>query len=157
MGILANDDPPGAFSDVDTLVRNYRHWTIHLRRRQVTLGSLVLACKDSAPSMASLTIQAFQELKQVMGETEATLAALFRYDKINYLVLMMVDPQVHFHVIPRYCAPRTFAGVEFTDGHWPMPPDTLVIHETTDQILDRLRDHIRDHWVQDCDQQNRCG
>ena len=157
MGIQGSGDLLGASSNGGTLVRNYRHWAIHLRLRQVTLGSLVLACKDPAPTMASLTLQALQELKQVMGEAEGTLASLFVYDKINYLVLMMVDPQVHFHIVPRDSAPRIFAGMEFTDAHWPMPPDTLVIHETTDQILDQLRDHIRDNWVQDLDHQMLCG
>jgi diadenosine tetraphosphate (Ap4A) HIT family hydrolase len=28
---------------------------------------------------------------------------------------MMVDPHVHFHVIPRYDSPRTFGDVEFLD------------------------------------------
>ena len=33
----------------------------------------------------------------------------------NYLMLMMVDPHVHFHVIPRYAAPQRFEDVDFPD------------------------------------------
>jgi diadenosine tetraphosphate (Ap4A) HIT family hydrolase len=36
---------------------------------------------------------------------------------------MMVDPQVHFHVIPRYAASKDFAGTTWTDANWPKPPD----------------------------------
>ena len=131
----------------DTLVRGYQHWAVHLRRGQVTLGSLVLACLDPAPTMASLPPEAFLELKQVMTEVEATLSSLFRYDKINYLVLMMVDPQVHFHVIPRYGSPRSFGGVPFLDPDWPMPADTLRVQPTTAALLEQLRDHLRQRWL----------
>ncbi|HZU51781.1 MAG TPA: hypothetical protein VE968_07895, partial [Sphingomicrobium sp.] len=43
-------------------------------------------------------------------------------ERINYLMLMMLDPHVHFHVIPRYSEPRTWNGVEFVDEGWPGPP-----------------------------------
>jgi diadenosine tetraphosphate (Ap4A) HIT family hydrolase len=134
--------------NLDTLVRSYRHWAVHLRLGQVTLGSLVLASLDPAPTMASLPLGAFQELKQVMAEVEATLSSLFRYDKINYLVLMMVDPQVHFHVIPRYGSPRSFRGVPFQDPDWPRPADTLRVHPTPAALLESLRNQLRDHWLQ---------
>jgi diadenosine tetraphosphate (Ap4A) HIT family hydrolase len=37
-------------------------------------------------------------------------------------MLMMVDPNVHFHVIPRYSEPRRWGGIEFPDAGWPGPP-----------------------------------
>jgi diadenosine tetraphosphate (Ap4A) HIT family hydrolase len=36
---------------------------------------------------------------------------------------MMVDPDVHFHVLPRYQASREFSGGRFEDPAWPGPPD----------------------------------
>ena len=134
---------PGVFLKLD----NWLDTCVGRRKPgQVTLGSLVLTCKDPAPTMACLTLEAFQELKQVIDETESTLAGLFAYDQLNYLVLMMVDPQVHFHVIPRYGSQRTFGGMAFQDPSWPKPPDTLLIHETSDDLLEQLRDHVRRHW-----------
>ena len=38
-------------------------------------------------------------------------------------MLMMVDPNVHFHVIPRYSEPRSWNGIEFPDAGWPGPPE----------------------------------
>ena len=38
-------------------------------------------------------------------------------------MLMMVDPHVHFHVIPRYSGTRRIAGMEIADQGWPGPPD----------------------------------
>ena len=140
--------PGRALQAEDTLVRGYRHWAVHLRQAQVTLGSLVLACLDPAPTLASLPLEAFQELKQVLADTEATLSGLFRYDKINYLVLMMVDPQVHVHVIPRYGSPRSFGGQRFLDPAWPLPPDTLRVQPAAAPLLGQLRDQLRDQWRQ---------
>ena len=147
----ADREPNSFLRQGDTMIRDYRHWAVHLRSRQVTLGSLVLTCKDAAPTMASVTLEAFHELKQVIGETEATLSCLFSYDKVNYLVLMMVDPHVHFHVIPRYGSPRNFGGMAFLDSSWPNPPDTLLIHQTSGDLLEQLRDHFRSHWSQTFD------
>ena len=37
-------------------------------------------------------------------------------------MLMMVDPHVHFHVIPRYSESRSWNGLDFPDAGWPGPP-----------------------------------
>jgi diadenosine tetraphosphate (Ap4A) HIT family hydrolase len=37
-------------------------------------------------------------------------------------MLMMVDPHVHFHVIPRYSGSRDWMELEFPDMGWPGPP-----------------------------------
>ena len=85
-----------------TLVEEYNHWVVLVRPAQVTLGSLVLVCKDDAAAFSAISPEAFGELAQVTKDIEATLSAFRAYDKINYLMLMMVDPDVHFHVLPRY-------------------------------------------------------
>jgi diadenosine tetraphosphate (Ap4A) HIT family hydrolase len=71
---------------------------------------------------SDITPDAFAELAQVTRDIETGLAAFRPYDKINYLMLMMVDPDVHFHVMPRYGSPQTFEAVEFPDAGWPGPP-----------------------------------
>ena len=44
--------------------------------------------------------EAFRELHQISGDIERNLAAFRPFRKINYLMLMMVDKDVHFHVLP---------------------------------------------------------
>jgi diadenosine tetraphosphate (Ap4A) HIT family hydrolase len=53
---------------------------------------------------------------------ERAPASVVDYERINYLMLMMVDPNVHFHVIPRYSKARHWKGLEFPDVGWPGPP-----------------------------------
>ena len=111
------------FGFPDTLIREYPHWVVLLRPAQVTLGSLVLAAKSDATAFGALPADAHAELATITKDIEASLLAEIGYDKINYLMLMMVDPHVHFHVFPRYQGARTLAGVTIEDAGWPGPPD----------------------------------
>ncbi len=113
-----------------TLVREYDSWVVLLRPQQVTLGSLVLACKDDATRFSQIPRAAFLELPDAIADVETALLDAFGYEKINYLMLMMVDPEVHFHVFPRYDTSRTFEGREFPDHGWPGPPALDRITDT---------------------------
>ena len=106
-----------------TLVREYEHWVVLLRPSQVTLGSLVLAARSDATAFGLLPPGAHAELAVVTREIETVLAKEIGYDRINYLMLMMVDPHVHFHVFPRYEGARAIGEVVVEDRGWPGPPD----------------------------------
>jgi len=106
-----------------TLVAEYAHWLVLLRPSQPTLGSLVLAAKSDATAFGQLPAEAHAELKVVTGAIEAVLGQFVAYEKLNYLMLMMVDPHVHFHVIPRYEGSRQWQGHSFQDAGWPKAPD----------------------------------
>jgi diadenosine tetraphosphate (Ap4A) HIT family hydrolase len=99
-----------------SLVKEHHHWCVLLRPQQVTLGSLVLAAKSEATAFSDLPPTAFAELSIVVTDIEQSLRRFNPYDRINYLMLMMVDPHVHMHVLPRYARPQFFDATEF-----PMP------------------------------------
>lgn len=105
-----------------TLIADYPHWLVLLRPQQPTLGSLVLAARSDVTALSALPAPAFAELASVTAAIEATLARAVRYEKLNYLMLMMVDPHVHCHVIPRYAGERSLCGVTKADGGWPAAP-----------------------------------
>ena len=107
----------------ETLVREFGHWVVLVRPAQPTLGSLVLAAKSEATAFSALDPAAYAELADVTATIEAALGATVGYAKLNYLMLMMVDPHVHFHVIPRYEGAREWHGREFVDVGWPGLPD----------------------------------
>lgn len=111
------------FGYPQTVIRDYRHWVVLLRPQQATLGALVLVCKDPATAFGDISAAAFAELQQATRDIEAGLGAFRKFEKINYLMLMMVDPDVHFHVLPRYAETQNFAGVDYPDKGWPAVPD----------------------------------
>lgn len=110
------------FGYPDTLVAEHGPWLVLVRPRQPTLGSLVLVCREAATAFGALGAEAFAALQPVVAEIERVLARRVGYERINYLMLMMVDPDVHFHVLPRMSTPREFAGLSFHDAGWPGPP-----------------------------------
>ncbi|HEY1606855.1 MAG TPA: HIT family protein [Allosphingosinicella sp.] len=110
------------FGHPATLVAEYAHWTVLLRPAQPTLASLILAAKSEATAFSELDAAAFAELQRAVDDIEGVLAEAVGYAKINYLMLMMVDPHVHFHVLPRYEGARSARGVTVTDAGWPKAP-----------------------------------
>lgn len=134
------------FGYPDTLIREYDHWLVLLREPQATLGSLILCEKSGATKFSNLSTNSYQEMGAVVGDIERALGAAFSYEKINYLMLMMVDPNVHFHVIPRYSEPQSACGLTIADPGWPMVPQLGVAQEITPAERDALRAHIASHW-----------
>ncbi|MCX7676382.1 MAG: HIT family protein [Alteraurantiacibacter sp.] len=106
-----------------SLVAEFQEWLVLARPAQPTLGSLVLVAKSDATAFGDLPAEAHAELKAATSAIEAALARAVNYAKINYLMLMMVDPQVHFHVIPRYEGGRQWGNREFVDVGWPKVPE----------------------------------
>ena len=134
------------FGHPHTKVREFQHWIILLRPAQVTLGSLVLAAKSDATAFGDLPAEAFTELAQVTAALEARLASFVHFDRINYLMLMMIDPHVHFHVIPRYSGPREWRGVQFPDAGWPAVPDLKVAVQLSSEQISTLTNEIETYF-----------
>lgn len=134
------------FGAPQTIIRSYRLWSVLLRPAQATLGALVLAAHEPASAFSQLSAASFSELQQVTRDIEMALTAAFHYDKINYLMLMMVDPDVHFHVLPRYAQTRPFAGLAFADAGWPAVPNLGQVTATDAAINQQIIDHIKSYW-----------
>ena len=129
-----------------TLIADFTHWLVLLRPAQPTLGSLVLAARSDATAFGDLPAAAHAELKTVTATIEAALAKAVDYGKINYLMLMMVDPHVHFHVIPRYEGTRHWEGLEFRDEAWPGPPQLAGARILNADEIVALASHLRSRW-----------
>lgn len=134
------------FGYPETLIREYQHWLVLLREPQATLGSLVLCAKSGATEFSALPDEAHIEMGTVVREIEHALKAAFAYDRINYLMLMMVDPNVHFHVLPRYSETRSTCGLTIPDPGWPAMPQLGEALDITSSQRDALKAYISEHW-----------
>jgi diadenosine tetraphosphate (Ap4A) HIT family hydrolase len=130
------------FGYPDSLIVEYGHWAILVRPDQPTLGSLVLASTSEARAFSDLPPEAFAELHTAVADVEAMLEAAVAYEKINYLMLMMVDPHVHWHVIPRYEGVREHAGISVADSGWPKLPNLGEAVKLDGTQLATLRDWL---------------
>jgi diadenosine tetraphosphate (Ap4A) HIT family hydrolase len=120
------------------------HWCWSVRPAQPTLGCGVLSLTRYAAQFSDLGAEEMADLHRAVGAIESATAAAFGYDKINYLMLMMKDPHVHFHVVPRYADARAFMGLQFGDAGWPGVPD-LTAEPTPEPVLHAIRDRLRSH------------
>jgi diadenosine tetraphosphate (Ap4A) HIT family hydrolase len=126
-----------------TLLKELEHWVILLRPAQPTLGSLVLAGRSNATAYHRLPREAFAEQADAVALIERALSDFCHFERINYLMLMMVDPHVHFHVIPRYSQPRTWNGVEFADAGWPAVPQLGSAMQLSGEQIAALGEELR--------------
>ena len=110
------------------------------------MGSLVLACKDPAQRYSDISAAAFAEQALVVADIERVLSEFVRFEKMNYMMLMMVDPDVHYHVLPRYEGSRTHAGIEFVDAGWPALPKLDQPTATSAEYNAALVTQLRELW-----------
>ena len=103
------------FGHPDTLIHDYADRVVLLHNDQITLSALVVAEKSAATSLSAVVPHALAELASITGDVETAFVRTIQPDKFNYLVLMMVDPDVHLHVLLRYSGARECAGVTFED------------------------------------------
>lgn len=134
------------FGYPETLITEGKHWVVLLRPKQATLGALILAAKSDVTRFSDLPAAAFAEFETMVRAIETASTTAFNYAKINYLMLMMVDPHVHFHVLPRYAQARSFAGVEFADSGWPGQPNLATPTPTDTALNQQLIAAIRGAW-----------
>ncbi len=123
------------------------HWVVLLRPQQVTLGALVLACREPVTALGAVSAKAFADMQLLVARIERGLKRAFAYDKINYLALMMVDPDVHFHVLPRYAKTKLWDGIEFADAGWPAAPNLAKFPELDGAALARLTERLRPYFA----------
>jgi diadenosine tetraphosphate (Ap4A) HIT family hydrolase len=131
-----------------TLIHEWDHWVLLLRQSQPTLGSCILAAKSDATEFGGLSAETYAELGLATAMTESLLKQAVCFDKINYLMLMMVDPHVHFHIIPRFAEKRTWEGIDFVDAGWPKTPELGVAIPLNEPQINDLAKKLRSYLPQ---------
>lgn len=125
------------------LIAQAPSWAICLNRNQDLLGRCYVLLKRPETDVTRLTDAEVTELWAVVRKVREVLEALWYPDHFNYAFLMNVDPQVHFHVIPRYRDLRELNGGTFVDPtfgkHYNLAPDKLLDEGTYDTILAAMR------------------
>ena len=137
-----------AFGYPGSKIAETDHWLILLRPKQPTFGSLVLVCKEAVQAFSEVSPAAFADLQVAVAGIERLLKAQVGYEKINYLMLMMVDKDVHFHVLPRYAGAREYEDQAFLDAGWPAAPALGSAVELPSDAVARLADRFAKAWGQ---------
>jgi diadenosine tetraphosphate (Ap4A) HIT family hydrolase len=98
------------------------HWIWSLRPHQATIGAGILSLKRECLTFSELNPEEFTDLNNIIKVIEPTLKKAFDYDVINYLMLMMFDKHVHYHIFPRYENSVEALDKTWKDENWPAIP-----------------------------------
>ncbi|MFA6194010.1 MAG: HIT domain-containing protein [Parcubacteria group bacterium] len=125
-------------------LKEYDHWALEVSYRQHTLGCYIIFCKRPVEKISELKTEELDDLKNVMGEIEATLSKIdiFKPDRFNYFQMGNKLNQLHFHGIPRYNSPRKFDGKEWVDETAGSAP-TWSHDDVEHNLVAKLRDAIK--------------
>lgn len=107
----------------DLIICESNYWVWSLRPNQTTIGSGILSLKRECSSLGNVEAKEFEDLEKIIKVIESTTEHAFNYSIMNYLMLMMVDKHLHYHVIPRYERVVTILGESWEDECWPSPPN----------------------------------
>ena len=130
------------FGYPNTVIKEYNHWLVLLRPKQITIGTLVLVAKSDATHLGQLSKDEWAEFSSVSKDVEELLKTKFKAEKYNYLALMMKDPNVHFHFVPRYSSSIEFAGQTFVDEDWPYKTELESV-EISNEIFEQIKQTLK--------------
>lgn len=126
------------------LVAKTNAWSWSVRPNQPTLGAGILSLNRHALYFSDVSLAEMAELGELIKTIESAVKSAFNHNIMNYLMLMMVDHHVHFHVIPRYDGIRQFAGLEWLDNGWPaLPVMGDSQHKNQEEILTKIQDALK--------------
>jgi diadenosine tetraphosphate (Ap4A) HIT family hydrolase len=133
------------FNEKENLIKEYKYWKLLIRNRNTTLGNCVAILKRHIEHFSEINTEEMSEFTKVVKNIEESLKKSFNYDKINYLILMMKDKHLHFHIIPRYLSPRNFVSTEWVDDEWPKPTIRSKMNVSKEE-LEQIKNEILKNW-----------
>lgn len=131
------------FKVEELLVHRSAHWSWSVRPVHSTLGAGVLSLNRYCEHMSDLRPEEAEDLSAICKVIEGSLEQFSQPQRMNYVMLMMVDAHLHFHVLPRYEATTEFNGRAWIDSGWPALPNMGENADTTLETLVDIRDALK--------------
>ena len=123
-------------------VAEHGDWIISVRPAQLTLGAMVVSTARGELDLASVTPESGADMTRAFATAERLAKDVYGAVRINLACLMMKDPIVHFHVLPRYDHAVERYGHTWQDADWPGPP-VFGPAPTSDEVLEQIVADLR--------------
>ncbi len=132
------------------------YWRVELNTNDQTyLGRSFVTAKRDVGSMSELTQAEWLDFSLVVKQFELVCKKAFGATMFNWTCLMNLayqnnppNPQVHWHVRPRYVQPVTFAGETFIDErfghHYLQKTERVVSDEMAKEIIVEMQKVMHD-------------
>ena len=110
------------FNENQNFIYKLNDWKLLYRENQVTFGSMVIIyCGDDCDSLSKVSKKSFSDLPEFINIIEKIMRDTYDANKFNYMALMMIDSQPHFHVFPRFAKSVNFCNKKYNDNFYPKP------------------------------------
>jgi diadenosine tetraphosphate (Ap4A) HIT family hydrolase len=131
------------------IINEKNYWNIFLAPSQRYLGTCVIAIKRHCGSLSELEDPEWQEFSEIVREMEFILIETFKPTLFNWSCFKNSayrvnnpDPEVHWHLIPRYDHDVEFQGFKFEDpdfGYIPQPVKNEVPEDVFETMLKEIK------------------
>lgn len=141
-----------AFENQETdFLKEYQHWFLTLNKKQDFLGRSLLIFKKHKTDERELTDQEVLEKHHIYQNWRDAVDKAFAPDKINLALSGNEEAlhrgHVHWHFIPRYRRPISFAGTSFFHDTAETVSRPIASFETNIVIRREVREMIRNELV----------
>lgn len=123
-------------------IKEFEHWIVCIRAKQVTLGDAVILLKRQAESVGDILEEEIKEFPIIIKWYEEVCIKKFGAIKFNYMVLMMKDNFVHYHAFPRYDKNLDLFGIEWIDKDYPAKVNLKETKELSEEKLQEIKDYM---------------
>jgi diadenosine tetraphosphate (Ap4A) HIT family hydrolase len=134
------------------LITERKYWNIFLAPSQRYLGTCVIAIKRHSSNLSELEDVEWMEFSKIVREMEIIIQNLFKPTLFNWSCFKNAayrsdnpDPEVHWHLIPRYNYEIEYHGIKFEDpdfGYIPQPITREIPKKVMDNILKEFKSHL---------------
>ncbi|MGB7969105.1 MAG: HIT family protein [Methanobacterium sp.] len=134
------------------LITERKYWNIFLAPSQRYLGTCVIAIKRHCPNLSELEDVEWIEFSNIVAEMETVIKKLFNPTLFNWSCFKNAayrssnpDPEVHWHLIPRYDSEIEFHGIKFHDpdfGYIPQPITRKVPTDVMNSMLSEFKTEL---------------
>ncbi len=131
------------------LIIEKTYWEIYLAPSQRYLGTCVIAIKRHCSSLSELEEEEWMEFSKIVREMEFVLDEIFKPTLFNWSCfknaayrVVNPDPEVHWHLIPRYNREVEFHGIKFKDpnfGYIPQPFKLGIPEEIMASMVNKIQ------------------
>ncbi len=128
------------------------YWTIFLAPSQRYLGTCVIALKRQCSNLSGLNPHEWQEFSIIVPMIEFALESIFKPTLFNWSCFKNAtfrekhpDPQVHWHLIPRYDHETEYHNIKFEDpdfGYIPQPLERKIPEEVMKEMVNEINNKL---------------
>ncbi|MCE5213673.1 MAG: HIT family protein [Methanobacterium sp.] len=138
------------------LIEETPYWMIFLAPSQRYLGTCVVALKKKRANLSEVNDAEWDDFVQIVRKMEDSVNKSFKPNLFNWSCFKNaafrkdnddVDPEIHWHFIPRYQETVLFCGVKFDDpdfGHIPQP----IARKVSSEVMNNIKLEIKKNLLE---------